>query len=54
MAPKRSSYEDVLKILVEIDVHMYDVLDVVTSCRKAWVSFMTSLAMGAAIKCKQF
>ena len=30
-----------LKILREIEVHLYDGLDVVSSCRKAWISDKT-------------
>ena len=35
MARKRYSDENALKILREIDVHLHDGLDVVSSCRKA-------------------
>ena len=35
MARKRYSDEDALKILREIDVHLYDELDVVNSCHTA-------------------
>ena len=38
MVRKRYSDEDVLKLLREIDVHLYDSLDVVSSCRKAGIS----------------
>ena len=38
MARKRYSDEDVLKLLREIDVHLYDGLDVVSACRKAGIS----------------
>ena len=38
MSRKRYSDEDVLKLLREIDVHLYDSLDVVSSCRKAGIS----------------
>ena len=41
MARKRSSDEDALKILREIDVHLHDGLDVVSSCRKAGISDKT-------------
>ena len=41
MARKRSSDEDALKILREIDVHLHDGLDVVSSCRKAGTSDKT-------------
>ena len=33
MVKKRFSYEDALKILHEIDVHLHDWLDGVSSCR---------------------
>ena len=33
MARKRYSDEDVLKFLLEIDVHLHDGLDVVNACR---------------------
>ena len=35
MARERYSDEDALKILLEIDVHLFDGLDVVSSCRTA-------------------
>ena len=35
MAGKRYSDEDALKVLREIDVHLYDELDVVSACRTA-------------------
>ena len=38
MARKRYSYEDALKLLREIDVHLHDGLDVVSACRKAGIS----------------
>ena len=38
MAWKRNSYEDVLKLLREIDVYLRDGLDVVSACRKAGIS----------------
>ena len=38
MAQKRHSDEDPLKVLREIDVHLNDGLDVVSSCRKAGIS----------------
>ena len=38
MARKRNSYEDVLKLLREIDVYLRDGLDVVSACRKAGIS----------------
>ncbi|OUV18788.1 MAG: hypothetical protein CBC58_00040 [Cellulomonadaceae bacterium TMED98] len=41
MAGKRYSDEDALKILREIDVHLHDGLDVVSSCRKAGISDKT-------------
>ena len=41
MARKRYSDEDALKILHEIDVHLHDGLDVVSSCRKAGISDKT-------------
>ena len=41
MARKRYSDEDVLKLLREIDVHLHDGLDVVSSCRKAGISDKT-------------
>ena len=41
MARKRYSNEDALKILGEIDLHLHDVLGVVSSCRKAWISDKT-------------
>ena len=41
MARKRSSDEDALKILREIDVHLHNGLDVMSSCRKAGISDKT-------------
>ena len=41
MARKRYSDEDALKVLREIDVYLYDGLDVVSSCRKAKISDKT-------------
>ena len=41
MARKRHSDEDALEILREIDVHLHDGLDVVSSCRKAGISDKT-------------
>ena len=41
MARKRYSDEDALKILREIDVHLHDGLDVVSSFRKAGISDKT-------------
>ena len=41
MARKRYSDEDALKVLREIDVHLYDGLDVVSYCRKAGISDKT-------------
>ena len=41
MARKRYSDEDALKILREVDVHLHDGLDVVSSCRKAGISDKT-------------
>ena len=38
MARKRYSDEDALKVLREIDVHLHDGLDVLSSCRKAGIS----------------
>jgi hypothetical protein len=38
MARKRYSDEDVSKLLLEIDVHLHDSLDVVSACRKAGIS----------------
>ncbi len=35
MARKRFSDEDALKILCEIDVHLHDGFDFLSSCRKA-------------------
>ena len=37
MARKRYSYEDALKLLREIDVHLHDGLDVVSACRMAGI-----------------
>ena len=41
MAWKRYLDEDALKILREIDLHLNDGLDVVSSCRKAGISDKT-------------
>jgi len=41
MARKRYSYEDALKVLREIDVHLHDGLDVLSFCRKAGISDKT-------------
>ena len=41
MARRRYSHEDALKILREIDVHLHDGLDVMSSCRKAGISDKT-------------
>ena len=41
MAQERYSDEAALKILREIDVHLYDGLDVVSSCSKAGISDKT-------------
>ena len=41
MARKRVSDEDALKLLREIDVHLHDGLDVLSSCRKAGISDKT-------------
>ena len=41
MARKRYSDEDALKVLREIDIHLHDVLDVLSSCRKAGISDKT-------------
>ena len=41
MARKRYSDEAALKVLRELDVHLYDGLDVVSSCRKAGISDKT-------------
>lgn len=41
MARNRYSDEDALKVLREIDVHLHDGLDVVSSCRKAGISDKT-------------
>ena len=38
MARKRYSDEDALKILCEIDVHLHDGSDVLSSCRKVGIS----------------
>jgi len=38
MAWKRYSDEDVLKLLREIDVHLHDVLDIMSACCKAGIS----------------
>ena len=38
MARKRFSDEDALKILCEIDVHLHDGFDFLSSCRKAGIS----------------
>lgn len=41
MARKRCSDEDALRTLRGIDVHSRDGLDVVSACRRAWVSDST-------------
>jgi len=41
VARKRYLDEDALKVLREIDVHLHDGLDVVSSCRKAGISDKT-------------
>jgi transposase-like protein len=41
MARKRYSDEDALKVLREIDLHLHDGLDVVSSCRNAGISDKT-------------
>ena len=41
MARNRYSDEDALKVLREIDVHLNDVLNVVSPCRKAGISDKT-------------
>ena len=41
MARKRFSDEDALKLLREIDMHLHDGLDVLSSCRKAGISDKT-------------
>ena len=41
MVRKRYSYEDGLQVLREIDVHLHDSLDVVSSCCKAGISDKT-------------
>ena len=41
MARKRYSDEDALKVLREIDEHLYDGLDVLSSYRKAGISDKT-------------
>jgi transposase-like protein len=38
---KRYSDEDALKVLREIDIHLHDGLDVLSSCRKAGISDKT-------------
>ena len=38
MARKRYFDEDVLKLLLEIDVHLHDSLNFVSACRKAGIS----------------
>ena len=38
MARKRYSDEDILKLLREIEVHLYDGMDVIRACRKAGIS----------------
>ena len=38
MARKRYSDEDILKLLREIEVHLYDDMDVISACRKAGIS----------------
>ena len=39
--PETFSAEDALKLLREIDVHLHDGLDVLSSCRKAGISDKT-------------
>ena len=41
MARKPTTHEDALKLLREIDVHLHDGLDVLSSCRKAGISDKT-------------
>ena len=41
MARKRYSDEDALKVLREIDIHLHDGLDVLSSCGKAGISDKT-------------
>ena len=41
MGRKRYSDEDALKVLREIDIHLHDGLDVLSSCRKAGISDKT-------------
>ena len=41
MTRKRYSDEDALKVLREIDLHLHDGLDVVSSCREAGISDKT-------------
>ena len=41
MVRKRYSDKDTLKILLEIDIHLHDGLDVVSACRKAGISDKT-------------
>ena len=41
MARKRYSDEDILKLLREIEVHLYDGMDVISACRKAGISDKT-------------
>lgn len=41
MARKRYSDEDALKLLIEIEVHLHDGLDVVNACLKAGTSDKT-------------
>ena len=41
MARKRYWDEDALKVLREIDIHLHDGLDVLSSCRKAGISDKT-------------
>ena len=41
MAWKRYSDDDALKVLREIEVHLHDGLDVVSSCRRAGISDKT-------------
>ena len=47
MARTRYSDEDALNILREIDVHLHDCLDVVSSCRKAGIS-LGSIVIGSS------
>ena len=44
MARKRYSDEDILKLLLEVEVHIHSGMDVVCACRKAGVSDKTYYA----------